>query len=322
MNQYYVKNILDKKKVRCNIMKEYLTYSTKLSKILEFAVERAIDNYEVLLRAKTSVIDINSTVCFEIINYMDEIQDDVIEVLNYLWDLKTANEYEISEDDKILIEKFINIIKENRSNPCEQIRNHMSKTLTANGLALLKVKAIILSLKETYVFKYTLNDEILVNVLENEYCVEKGITGTLTVDEAFVDDFGKYMVNKMINSFDFIKNYLKTWNSNEFDSITKVANNVLNKYRDDEEKFNELKELISERSSSYVYDKNFKQFIFLDHSLAQHTDSILKFVAKSMGYDDWNQIPVELYPQCDEYIKKNIEIKGQNNSTAYLDIFK
>lgn len=305
-------------------MQETLNYSAELSNFLEVAVERAIADYDIFLKAKTDAKDINPIVCFAITNYMYEVGNDIVEVLDCLWDIKTSDELELSKDDIDFLDSLIDIIKSDRINACQKIQSKISRTLTMNELSTAKANSIITALNETFDITYIYGDEegLLEKVLEKEYCVEKGITGTLTVDEVFLDDFGKYMVNKIFNSFEFIKNYLKTWERNDYDSITKIANNVLNKYKEDKEKFNELKEIISYYSSSYVYDKNFKQFIFLDNCLAGHVDSILKFVARGMGYDDSNQIPIKMYPKCDEYIRKNIEIKGQNNSTTYSDIFK
>lgn len=295
------------------------TFSIEVPFILRYSIEKAIENYEKLLKDKNNVKNIDYNVWANLISFMEETDDDMIETLDYLWKLKFTSYDCLSEDDKTILEEIIAHVRR-KDFTCESIRRYLSGIAKAQEKDEAKPNAVIKAVNRTY---YDLNysDEELTNILE-EYCEKKGIKASLEIDMVFLEAFGKYMICTLVNSFEFIKNYLKTWDRKNYDSIRTTAYKVLEKYKNDEDKFSEIKEILSECSSSHVYDKNLKEFVFLDGTIARHTNAVLNFVSKGKGYADWRDIPIDLYPECDKYIRENIEIKGAYDEKETLEVFE
>lgn len=160
-------------------------------------------------------------------------------------------------------------------------------------------------------------DDSTIEDLMNKYYTGQD---SVTLDTDEISKFADYMIQKMFTSIDFIKLYISMWGRNSFAVISKTANQVLRKYKDDP-CYDEICDTIKKTSRSWVYSSYHKQFVFLDNKNIGHTDGVMNFAASHLGYDRWQAIPIEEYPICDDFVQKYIEIKGANDEEQSRDRF-
>lgn len=297
---------------------EKLNFSCDINILLKIRIEKKIEEYKKMLLEQNKVPKITWEIWAELLDDINDSDDNYNTLLQLLYKIKYENE-NLTIDDENLLEDFFRIIE--RSDKVSTKISNISRTLQIEALNeennKKKPMSIIMALNNTY--RNICDDEDIFDGIWKGYA-KKQRNSTLNITVEMIDEVADLVIARLLNSFEFIKQYLGLWRYNDLDVIAKTANQVLHKYKDNDN-YNIILDIIQNSSCSYVYSKEHKQFKFLDDKAIGHTDSVLEFVTDSFGYSDFEDIPYARYPECDVWIENNIEIKGENNRRYSLGLF-
>lgn len=284
---------------------------------IRIVVEKKLQALKPFLYKQNKVPDITWSIWSEIVTIAAE--EDYDAFLDELYRCKYEYKEDMTTDDKKLFQHLL-AIKDNQNFSIYQkmyrVTEYIKDESCYQETLQQKPDTIVCAINTLYSRMFQKDSAI--EALMNEYYADQD-TVVLNADE--LSEFADFMIQKMFTSMDFIKLYITLWNRNSFDVITKTANQVLHKYKDDT-CYDELCESIKKASRSWVYSSWHKQFVFLDNKTLGHTDSVMNFAASRFGYDRWQAVPIEEYPACDKFIQNHIEIKGANDEEQSRDRFR
>lgn len=295
-------------------MKETLNMSVGSVSIFgKIAIENRLQDYFTLLNEKHHVGTINWSLWCELLEIINDglvNQETINQILNFFNLLKYDEYYKelLKSDDLIVLEKLEKLFAKGKdyNEKIKSLSSYLSYISNQEERKSNKIKSVRTALWTT-ASPYLISEEKMEKLME-EYALKCEMKEVM-IDENWMTNFGKYAMLKFVDNFNFAYSYLSQWNSLDYSLAIKMVNFYLDKYKDDEN-LDKIIELLLNKSSSYVYCKKNKKFKFLDYKLARHTESVMEFVCEEFGYSNELDIPYELYPECDKFIKENIVIKG------------
>lgn len=283
---------------------------------IRIPLEAKIGKFKSFLYAQNKVPNITWSLWAPIIETASDCDFD--QFLKELYQIKYEPITELTTDDTTALERLFKMKDSGDSHYriLSDVITYLQRESQYQEICQRKPDAITATLSNTY-WQLCHDDEAIYDILDEYYAGQEDVT----LDTESVYAVADYTIKKIFSSFEFIKNYISAWNRNDLHVMYKTANQVLKKY-DRTDKFDELYELIKDKSSSWVYSSYHKQFVFLDDKNIGHTDGVLAFVANRFDYLKWEYIPISEYAKCDEFIQQHIKVKGANSEKQSLGQFK